>query len=64
MSWIKEYLDEEWAKGYAEGFVEGKTGVILEYIDDNTISMEKGAEVLGISVQEMSEKYSEYKANR
>jgi hypothetical protein len=60
MSCIEEYFDEEWARGYAIG----KTGVILELIDDNTISIEKGAEFLGISVQEMLQRYSEYKANR
>ena len=36
----------------------------LQMYYPNSITIEKGAEVLEISVQEMSQKYSEYRADR
>ena len=49
---LQEILQEEWA--------EGRKIVIFQMVNENEISMEKGAEKLGLSPKEFQEKLKEY----
>ena len=54
---LEEMLQEEREEGREEGRVE----LVLDFIKDKTITMEKGAEFLGISLELLEKQMDDYK---
>ena len=52
---FQEMLKEEREEGREEGRQEGKSAMIYDLIREDAITMEKGAEKLGISMTELQE---------
>ena len=59
--YIQMLKDESKAEGRAEGEENGKIKTIIELISDDLLSLEKGAEKLGISVNELEKLMEKYK---
>ena len=60
----EEGLQEGIMEGRKEGIMEGRKLVILQMVSEKEISAEKGAEKLGISLEEFREKLKEYLGTR
>ena len=61
---LEEMLREEREEGRQEGIMEGRKLVILQMVSEKEISAEKGAEKLGISLEEFRKKLEEYLETR
>ena len=58
---LAEGVEKGRAEGLAEGEENGKIKTIIELISDDLLSLEKGAEKLGISVNELEKLMEKYK---
>ena len=61
---LEEMLREEREEGREEGRQEGREMTIIQMVNEDEISPEKGAEKLGISLEEFQEKLKEYLKTR